>query len=47
VNDTSKTKSALLASSDPTKTITYTNGELSYEATALGTTVTVRLARQP
>lgn len=46
VNDTSKTDSAMLASSDPTKTFTYTDGELSYEVTALGTTMTVRLEKQ-
>lgn len=36
----------MLASSDPTKTFTYADGEISYEVTALGTTVTVRLAQQ-
>ncbi|WP_120494868.1 hypothetical protein [Microbacterium phyllosphaerae] len=46
VNDTSKTDSAMLASSDPTKTFTYADGELSYEVTALGTTMTVRLEKQ-
>lgn len=46
VNDTTKTDSAMLASSDPTKTFTYADGELSYEVTALGTTMTVRLAKQ-
>lgn len=45
-NDTTKTDSAMLASSDPTKTFTYADGEISYEVTALGTTVTVRLAQQ-
>ena len=45
-NDTSKTDSAMLASSDPTKTFTYADGELSYEVTALGTTMTVRLEKQ-
>ncbi|WP_175987266.1 hypothetical protein [Microbacterium tenebrionis] len=46
VNDTSKTDGALLASSDETKTFTYKDGELSYEVTALGTTMTVRLAQE-
>ena len=46
VNDKSKTDSALLASGDDTKTFTYENGELSYDVTALGTTMTVRLAQQ-
>ncbi|MFJ4223691.1 hypothetical protein [Microbacterium sp. NPDC089695] len=46
VNDTSQTDSAMLASGDPTKTFTYADGELSYEVTALGTTMTVRLAKQ-
>lgn len=44
-NDHSKTKSALLASSDDTKTITYQNGVLSYEASAMGTTTTVKLKK--
>ena len=46
VNDTSKTASALMASGDETKAFAYENGELSYEVTALGQTVTVRLARE-
>ncbi|WP_312169463.1 hypothetical protein [Microbacterium sp.] len=46
VNDKTKTDNALMASSDDTKTFTYTDGELSYELTALGTTMTVRLAKQ-
>lgn len=45
-NDTTKTDSAMLASSDPTKTFTFENDELSYEVTALGTTTTVRLSRE-
>lgn len=44
-NDKSKTDSALLASSDDTKAFTYDNGELSYEASAMGTTKTVRMER--
>lgn len=45
-NDHSKTEGALLASSDDTKTITYQNGVLSYEASAMGTTTTVKLKKQ-
>lgn len=45
-NDHSKTESALLASSDDTKTMTYQNGVLSYEASAMGTTTTVKLKKQ-
>lgn len=44
-NDKSKTDTALLASSDDTKAFTYDNGELSYEASAMGTTKTVRMER--
>lgn len=45
-NDTSKTGTAMLASSDATKTFTYENGQISYSASALGTTKTVRLEKQ-
>jgi len=45
-NDHSKTDSAMLASGDDTKTMTYQNGVLSYEASALGTTTTVKLEKQ-
>lgn len=45
VNDTTKTDSAMLASGDAAKTFTCENDELSYEVTALGTTMTVRLSR--
>ena len=44
-NDTSQTDSAMLASGDPTKTFTFDNDEITYEASALGTTTTVRLGR--
>lgn len=44
-NDTSQTDIALLASGAPTKTFTFESDEISYEASALGTTTTVRLAR--
>ena len=42
-NDTEQTSVALLASTADTKDFTYSDGELSYEVTALGTTTTVRL----
>lgn len=42
-NDKSKTDSALLASGDDTKTFTYKDGEITYEASAMGTTTTVHL----
>lgn len=45
VNDTAQTDAAMLASGSPTKAFTYDDGEISYEVTALGTTVTVRLGR--
>lgn len=45
VNDTEKTATALLASSDETKTFTYEAGQISYEVSALGTTTTVRLEK--
>ena len=44
-NDKEKTGSALLASSDDIKAFTYENGELTYSASALGTTVKKRLVR--
>lgn len=46
VNDTEKTTPALLASGDETKTFTYENGQLSYEASAMGTTQTVRMEKE-
>lgn len=45
VNDTEQTSKALLASGDETKKFTYDDGELSYEASAMGTTKTVRMER--
>ena len=44
-NDTAKTDVAMLASTAPTKTFTYEDGVLSYEASALGTTKTIKLER--
>lgn len=46
VNDHSKTESALLASSDETKTFTYVDGVLSYDVTAMGVTKTVELEKK-
>lgn len=43
VNDKSQTGSALLASNDDSKTMTFDNGTLSYEVSALGSTWTVEL----
>jgi hypothetical protein len=43
VNDTEKTDNALLASSEGTKTFTYEDGKLKYEAGAMGTTMIVEL----
>jgi hypothetical protein len=45
-NDKEKTESALLASSDDTKEFTYKNGVISYEASAMGTTTTIKLKRK-
>lgn len=45
-NDHSKTETAMLASNDDTKTITYENGQLSYEASAMGTTTKIILEKQ-
>lgn len=45
VNDHEKTDSALLASGDDTKTFSYDDGVLSYSASALGTTTTIKLEK--
>lgn len=45
-NDHEQTDSALLASTSDTKTFTYEDGQISYEASALGTTSTIRLEKQ-
>lgn len=47
VNDVEQTSKAMLASGDDTKTFTYENGELIYEASAMGTTKSVHLERMP
>ena len=44
-NDKDQTSLALLASGDDTKTFTYSDGQLSYEAGALGTTMTIRMEK--
>lgn len=44
-NDHSKTDMALLASSDDTKAFTYRGGEISYSASAFGSSMTVRMTR--
>jgi hypothetical protein len=44
-NDTEQTSSAMLASGDPTKTFTFENDEISYDVSAMGTTVKVKLGR--
>lgn len=46
VNDHEKTDSAMMASGDDTKTITYENGEISYSASMMGTTTTVKLSKE-
>ena len=45
-NDHDKTDSALMASSDDTKKFTYEKNQISYEASALGTTTTIQLEKQ-
>lgn len=46
VNNHEKTGKSILASGDDTKTMTYENGVLSYEASAFGTTTKVKLQKQ-
>jgi hypothetical protein len=46
VNDHEQTDMALFASGDDTKAMTYENGQISYSASALGTTMTIRLEKQ-
>lgn len=46
VNNHEKTDSSLLASGDDTKTFTYEDGVLSYSASAMGTTTTVKMEKQ-
>ncbi|WP_345474319.1 hypothetical protein QMQ05_07535 [Glutamicibacter ectropisis] len=44
--DRKATDTALMASSDDNKKFTYNNGEISYEAGIMGTSTTVRLAKE-
>lgn len=44
-NDKEKTDLAMMAATADTKTFTYSDGELSFEVSALGTTKTVRMAK--
>lgn len=45
-NDKEKTEFALLASNDDTKEFTYKDGVISYKASALGTTKTIKLEKK-
>jgi hypothetical protein len=45
-NDKEKTGAALLASSDDTKKFEYKNGKLTYQASAMGVTVTSELEKK-
>lgn len=45
-NDHDKTGSAIMASSDDTKTFTYSDGQISYDVSAMGVTQTVRLEKK-
>ncbi|BDR54403.1 hypothetical protein KIMH_05140 [Bombiscardovia apis] len=44
--DKDKMRESLLASSDDTKEFKYSNGEITYSASALGTTTTIHLKKQ-
>lgn len=44
--DKEKTDSALLASTDDSKTFSYSNGKLSYSVSALGSTTTLELTKE-
>ena len=44
--DKEQTDTALLASTDDTKEFTYSNETISYEASAMGTTTTVKLEKE-
>ena len=46
VNNHEKTDSALMASEDDTKTITYEDGEISYTTSIMGTTSVIRLNKE-
>lgn len=44
--DAAATDSAMLASTNDSKDFTFEDGEVSYKASAMGTTTTVRLAKE-
>lgn len=44
-NDISKTSNALMASSDKTKTFTYSDGQISFQVSFMGATTTVKLEK--
>lgn len=44
-NDTARTGASPLASSDPSKVFTYEAGQISYDASAMGVTQTIHLAK--
>lgn len=46
INNEEKTAHALLASSDSSKTFTYKSGQISYSASALGSTSTIRMEKE-
>lgn len=45
INDKEKTDTAILASTSETKKFTYKDGQITYEASALGNTKTVKLEK--
>lgn len=45
-NDKEKTDAAMLASADETKDFSYKDGVISYEASAMGTTTTMKMERK-
>lgn len=46
VADHEKTDASIMGSMDDTKTFTYDNGELSFDVSMMGTTMTVRMEKQ-
>ena len=44
--DKEKTDTALLASTDDSKDFSYSNGKISYEVSAMGTTTTLELTKE-
>lgn len=45
-NDHEQTDTAIMASSDDTKTFTYEDGQISYDASMMGVTKTIRLEKE-